>query len=91
MPATEIPLAAATVRGTKASVFVVEGTTARARVIPVRGEVGGKLYLDPVLADGAKIVTEGRALLSDGDAVLVALSAPSPTVSAAPADRTVKP
>ena len=69
-PATEIPLSAATVRGTKASVFLVEGSTARARVIAVKGEVGGKLYLDPSLVPGSMIVTEGRALLSDGDAVL---------------------
>jgi RND family efflux transporter MFP subunit len=66
---TEVPLAAAAVRGTNANVFVVEGNVAHARVVPIKGELAGKLFLDKELAPGALVVTEGRALLSDGDKV----------------------
>lgn len=86
VPASEIPLYAASVRGAKASIFVVEGDIARARVVPVRGEISGRLYLDADLKPGTQIVTEGRALLSDGDHVTATLSkealAPQPSSSA---------
>lgn len=81
-PASELPLSAASIRGAKASIFVVEGTAAHARVFAVKGEIGGRLYLDTTLAPGSKVVTEGRALLNDGDTVL-ASTAPQP----APASR----
>ena len=68
-PATEIPLYAATVRRGKAKVFVVEQNAAHARDVPVQGEAAGSLFLDRALAPGALVVTEGRALLKDGDAV----------------------
>ena len=68
-PATEIPLAAASVRGRKATVFVVEGDAARARTVAIKGESGGSLFVDASLADGAQVVTEGRALLTDGERV----------------------
>lgn len=68
-PATVIPLYAASVRGKKATVFVVEGDVARARVVAVVGESGGDLYLSPDLPAGAQVVSEGRALLVDGDRV----------------------
>lgn len=67
--AVEIPLSAASVRGAKASVFVIEDGIARTRTVPVLGEMQGKVYLDPALKPGSLIVTEGRALLSDGDKV----------------------
>jgi RND family efflux transporter MFP subunit len=67
--AVEIPLSAASVRGSKASLFVVEDGVARARTVPVLGEMHGTIYLDPALKSGSLIVTEGRALLSDGDKV----------------------
>ena len=76
VPAVEIPLYAAAVRGAKASLFAVENGVAHARVVPVLGEVGGNLYLDPVLAPDTQVVTEGRALLSDGDAVQASMAAP---------------
>ena len=69
VPATEIPLYAASVRGSKASVFVIEGDVAHVRVISVRGEISGRLFTDPELAAGTHVVTEGRALLSEGDRV----------------------
>ncbi len=68
-PALEIPLTAANVRGGHASVFAVEGGVARARTVDVLGERGGSLFVAPQLAAGAQVVTEGRALLSDGDRV----------------------
>ena len=68
-PATEIPLSAAQVRGTKASIFVVDGGLAHTRIVPILGEISGRLFVDPELPSGAQVVTEGRALLNDGDAV----------------------
>lgn len=79
--ASEIPLYAASVRGGKANVFVVEGDTAHARSIPVRGEIGGKLFLAPELAPGSHVVTEGRALLKDGDKVAAAMEKTRPASS----------
>lgn len=67
--ATEIPLYAATVRRGKAKVFVVAQNVAHAREVPVEGEVAGSLFLERALEPGALVVTEGRALLQDGDAV----------------------
>ena len=86
IPATEVPLYAATVRGSKASVFVADQGIAHARTVAVEGEAGGSLFLDPALAAGALVVTEGRALLEDGDRVSVkesmdASGTPSPSVS----------
>ena len=69
VPATEIPIYAATLRGSKATVFVVEGDTAHAKTFAVKGEAGGLLYLDPSLAGGSHVVSEGRALLEEGDKV----------------------
>ncbi len=68
-PATLIPLRAATQRGPKATLFTVDGGVAHRRVLPVVGERGGTLYVDPALAAGSLVVTEGRALLDDGDPV----------------------
>jgi RND family efflux transporter MFP subunit len=68
-PASEVPLIAASVRGDRATLFVVEGAVARKKVVPVKGERGGSLFLAPVLPAGAQVVTEGRSLLNDGDRV----------------------
>ncbi len=67
--ASEIPLYAASVRGSRASVFVIEGQVAHVRVVGVRGEISGRLFTDPELAAGTHVVTEGRALLNEGDRV----------------------
>jgi RND family efflux transporter MFP subunit len=72
VPAAEIPLYAATVRGTRASIFRAEDGRARLQGVPVLGELGGKLLLDRKLAPGAVVITEGRALLYDGDLVATA-------------------
>ncbi len=80
-PATEVPLYAATLRGSKATLFVIEGDVAHSRTIAVKGEAGGRLYLDTSLAAGAQVVTEGRALLEDGDRVTAGQAAEPPPVS----------
>jgi RND family efflux transporter MFP subunit len=77
-PAIAIPLSAASVHGTKASLFIVSGqgaTTAHLAVVNVVGEYGGSLYLDPHgLSAGAQVVTEGRTVLSDCDAIVATVA-----------------
>lgn len=75
-PAVQIPLFSATVRGDKASVFVVENGVAKKRSFQLKGEFQGKLFLDTELKPGSKVVSEGRALLSDNDRVK---ASPDPT------------
>ncbi len=67
--ATGIPLRSATLRGEKATLFVVEGDVAKRVTIPVLGEQSGLLFLDPKLVAGTLVVIEGRALLDDQDKV----------------------
>jgi RND family efflux transporter MFP subunit len=83
VPATEIPLTAANVRGRRANIFVVDGAAAHARAVQVVGERGGSLFVEPGLAAGAKVVTEGRALLADGDNVNARLETAAPPASVA--------
>jgi membrane fusion protein, multidrug efflux system len=82
----EVPLYAATVRGPRATVFVVEGNVVHARTVAVRGEVGSNLFLERALPAGSEIVTEGRALLNDGDSVEATEAVPAapPTSSGSP-------
>jgi RND family efflux transporter MFP subunit len=79
--ATEVPLFAAAVRSAKATVFVVDGDVARAQTFQVLGERNGNLFLESALAPGTTIVTEGRALLRDGDRVASKI-APAPATAA---------
>ena len=69
-PATEIPLVAASIRGARATVFVVEGEKVKKTVVNLLGEIAGRLFLETKLKAGAHVVTEGRALLKDGDLVV---------------------
>ena len=73
VPATAIPVIAATVRGTKANVFVVDGDVTHDVSAKLLGERDGVLYLDPSLPAGSTVVTEGRGQLDDGDRVAVAI------------------
>lgn len=87
VPAVELPLAAASIRGNKADVFVVTGNRAQLKTVAVRGESGGKLYLDPSLGAGTQVVLEGRTLLADGDHVTLkaaATEAPAPAGNKGP-------
>ena len=77
-PSSEIPIYAATLRGSKATLFVIEGDVARTKTIPVKGEAGGGLYLDTELKAGSLVVAEGRALLDDGDRVTVKVADATP-------------
>jgi hypothetical protein len=50
--------------------------------LSVLGERGGSLFVAPSLAPGARLVTEGRSTLSDGDRVRAQLAgAPAPASS----------
>jgi RND family efflux transporter MFP subunit len=71
--ATELPLAAASVKGKRASLFVVDGDVAHKQVTHVVGESGGSLFVTTDLAAGARVVLEGRSLLKDGDRVAAQL------------------
>ena len=78
VPATEVPLAAASVRNARASLFVVEGNVAHKMQVDVLGEAAGNLFVDPTLKPGVQVVTEGRALLKDGDQVVASKEAAAP-------------
>jgi RND family efflux transporter MFP subunit len=67
--AIEVPVYAATVRGKRATVFEIDDGVAHSRTAKVLGELGSRLYLERTLEPGAAVVTEGRALLTDGDRV----------------------
>ena len=86
-PATEIPLRAAAVRGDSATLFVVTEGVAHKRKLAVLGELGGSLFVEPTLTTGTHVVSEGRALLKDGDAVSAQLerTPAKPVTPAAPA------
>jgi len=78
-PATAIPLAAASVHAGKATLFVSSGGVAKQTLAKVIGERGGTLYVDPaVVAAGTSVVTEGRTILSDGDAIAATAEAYKP-------------
>jgi len=78
VPAAEIPLYAATQHEGKAKLFIVLGGVAHAVDVPVLGEHGGRLYLDPKgLPEHAQVVTEGRTVLTDGDPVQVTVELPT--------------
>ena len=79
VPATRIPLDAATQEEGKAKIFVVENDVAHLRQLSLLGERGDGLYFDPrTLPANTQIVTEGRALLSDGDSVAPHVEAARP-------------
>jgi membrane fusion protein, multidrug efflux system len=70
VPATQIPIAAATVQNQKAVFFTVDGDVAHVHSVPLVGELGGGFFVAPAdLAPGAKVVTEGRSTVTDGDRV----------------------
>ena len=64
-----VPLTAAKVRGSRATLFVLEGDVVRSVTAEVLGESGSSLFVKPTLPEGARVVTEGRAQLSDGERV----------------------
>ncbi len=69
VPALALPVSAANIRGSRATVFVVEAGRVRKAVLSVLGEREGQLFVKPDLPAGASLVLEGRNQLQDGDAV----------------------
>jgi membrane fusion protein, multidrug efflux system len=67
--AIELPLVAASIMGSKATVFVVDGDVVHQQRLNVLGEVGSDLFVEPTLKAGTAIVTEGWATLAEGDRV----------------------
>ena len=77
LAATLVPIYAVTEQGGKATLFVIEGGVAHEHTLPILGERDGDIYFAPsVLSAGTRVVTEGRALLSDGDPVAPKLDQP---------------
>lgn len=70
VPAVEVPLRAAVVRGDGAAVYVDDGGIARKVHAKVLGEAGSRLFLEPELGAGTLVVVEGRSSLADGDAIV---------------------
>jgi membrane fusion protein (multidrug efflux system) len=69
--ATAVPLLAASIAGSKATLFRVDGDVARKSTVTLDGEQGSDLFVETALEPGALVVTEGRATLDDGDRVTV--------------------
>ena len=72
MAATEIPLYAATVAGTRRRVFVVDNGLAEAHTVAVKGEAAGSLFLDSAIVARGRIGRHRRGAVApraDGDAV----------------------
>lgn len=70
LPATALPLAAASVHASKATLFVDQAGTAHVTLAKVVGEDGGALFVDPATVPaGTHVVTDGRTTLTDGDAI----------------------
>lgn len=68
--AVVVPVAAAAVQGTKATVWVIAGDVAHRLVVPLLGEREGQLFLDPSLPAGSRVVLDGRTQLQEGNRVV---------------------
>lgn len=84
-PAVRVPLQAATVRQSSATIFALQGDVAKRQTVKVLGERGGDLMLDPKLEAGTEVVLEGRDLLDDGDRVQAKVQQQSSEASQKPA------
>lgn len=83
VPATAVPISAATTNGSKATMFVLQGDVAKAKTLEMLGEKGGSLFFKTTdITPGSQVVTEGRALLVDNDKVAPKVVAPEPRGSA---------
>jgi membrane fusion protein, multidrug efflux system len=71
VPVSEIPILAAKVRGSRATVFVADGGVVHKVVVDVVGERDGSLFVKTDLPAGAQVVTQGRSLLANNDRVAV--------------------
>lgn len=66
---TSVPLVAARVKGSTATLFVVEDGKAFQKQFPVVGEEGARLLVDARMPAGTRVVTQGRSQLRQYDAV----------------------
>jgi len=71
--AVEIPLAAAAVKGGKATLFLADSGKARRIVVNVLGERSGRLFVDTSVPAKALVITEGRTLLKEGESIQVSV------------------
>ena len=78
VPALELPLAAGSVKGSQATLFLAKNEQSHKIVVDVLGEKAGRLFLAPSLGTGTLVITEGRALLKDGDHVNVKVEQDTP-------------
>jgi RND family efflux transporter MFP subunit len=77
--ASEIPLLAGSIRGDKASLFVIKNNVAEKKSVKVLGELGASIFVDPnELPAGAQVVTQGKSLLRNNDRVTAKVEAPKP-------------
>ena len=68
--AVTLPAAAVAAQGGKATVWTVAGDVAHRIVVPLLGEREGRLYLDPSLPPGTRVVLDGRTQLQEGNKVV---------------------
>jgi membrane fusion protein (multidrug efflux system) len=66
---TAVPLVAASINGSNATLFRVDGDVAHKTTVRIEGEQGSDLFVETALEPGARVVTEGRATLDDGNRV----------------------
>jgi membrane fusion protein, multidrug efflux system len=86
--AIELPLRAATIRGSKANLFIIEGDAAKSASARVLGESVKSVFLERFIDAGTLVVIEGRAQLRNGDVVRTRVegsASPVPTSSTMPA------
>lgn len=74
---TQVPLVAARVKGSKATLFVVEKERAYQREFTVVGEQGANLFVEGEMPPETRIVTEGRSQLRQYDQVKAQLEVPA--------------
>ncbi len=71
VPAIELPLTGAAIKGDKATLFLADGDRPKKMVVAVLGERAGRLFLEPSLPEGSLVIVEGRALLKESDRLQV--------------------
>jgi RND family efflux transporter MFP subunit len=68
-PALVLPVSAANIKGTRATVFLVKGGKVKKVVLEVLGEREGQIFVKPDIPVGSEVVLEGQSQLLDGDPV----------------------
>ncbi len=84
LPATALPLSAASIHASKATLFVARDGVAHTTLARVVGEDGGAIFVDAATVPaGTHVVTDGRTTLSDGDAIIEVLGPWQPAAGGA--------